>query len=69
MKHFANDHKDRPNHHEISHKLCNEKGNPVLSLTESQWKLRHQESPNGGKAIAEQILASEEIIKSQRAGL
>ena len=27
------------------------------------------EFPNGGKAIAEQILASEEINKSKRAGL
>ena len=33
--------------------------------TETTWS----EFPNGGKAIVEQILASEEINKSKRAGL
>ena len=33
--------------------------------TETLWS----EFPNGGKAIIEQILASEEINKSKRAGL
>ena len=51
-----------PKKHENGHKLCDETGLPVLSLLESQF-------PNGGKAIAEQILASEEINKSKRAGL
>ena len=38
----------------------------------SQWKLRQQHDqnfPNGGKAIVEQILASEERNKSKTAGL
>ena len=51
-----------PKKHENGHKLCDETGLPVLSLLESQF-------PNGGKAIAEQILASEEINKSKRGGL
>ena len=57
MEHLSNDYKDCPNQHENSHKLCNEMGHPVLSLLESQWS----EFPNGGKAIVELILGSEEI--------
>ena len=44
----------------------------VVSLTESQWKLRQQqwrEFPNRGKTIVEQIPASEERNKSKRVGL
>ena len=47
-------------------------GYPVLSLLEGQWKLRQQHDqnfPNGGKAIVEQILVSEERKKSKKAGL
>ena len=70
MEHLSNDHEDHPNQHKNSHKLCNETAHLVLSLLESQWKLRQQqEFPNGGKAIIEQILASEEINKSKTAGL
>ena len=72
MEHLSNDHKDRPNQHNNSHKLCDEEGYLVLSLTKSQWKLKKKtlsEFPNGGKAIVEQILASEEINKSKTAGL
>ena len=36
MEHPLNDHKDRPNQHEDNHKLCHEKGHPILSLKESQ---------------------------------
>ena len=36
-----NDHKDHPNQHKNSHKLCNETGHPVVNTMESQWKLRH----------------------------
>ena len=36
-----------------------------MNVMESQWRLR-QEFPNGGKAIVEQILESEEIIKSKK---
>ena len=40
MEHLSNDHKDHPNQHENSHKLCSEMGNPVVNLMESQRKLR-----------------------------
>ena len=40
-------------------------GHPLLSLIESQLP----EFPNGGKAIFEQILVSQERKKSKRAGL
>ena len=70
MERLLNDHEDRPNQHENSHQLCDKTGYPVVSLMESQWKLtKTSEFPNGGKAIVEQILASEEINKSKRVGL
>ena len=47
---------------------CDETGHPVLYLLESQWKLRKQYDQKR-KAIAEQILVSEEINKSESAGL
>ena len=43
MEHPSNEHEDHPNQHENSHKLCDETGNPVLSLLESQWKLRQHD--------------------------
>ena len=43
MEHLSNDHKDRSNQHENSHKLCDETGHPVTSLTKSQWKLRQHD--------------------------
>ena len=46
MEHLSNDHKDHPNQHENSHKLCNEMEHPVFSLLESQWKLRQQHDQN-----------------------
>ena len=51
MEHPPNDYKVRPNQHENSHKLCNE--NSVLSLLESQWKLRqqHQSFPMKGRPV------------------
>ena len=57
MELLLSDHEDRPNQHENSHKLCDETGHPVLSLTESQWKLR---KPHDQKSIVEQILVSKE---------
>ena len=66
MEHFSNDDKDHSNQHENSHKLCYETGHPVLSLLESQWKLRQHDQ---NFPIVEQILASEERSKSKRAGL
>ena len=46
MEHLSNDHEDHPNQHKNSHKVCNETGHPVLSLLESQWKLRQQYDQN-----------------------
>ena len=50
-------------------KLCNETGNPIVDLSTETETTTKSEFPNGGKAIAEQILASEERKKSKRAGL
>ena len=33
MEHLSNDHEDCPYQHKNIHKLCDEMGNPVLSLT------------------------------------
>ena len=54
-----------------SHKLCDETRHSLLSLKESQWNLRQQQWAflNEGKAIVEQILASEGKSKSKKAGL
>ena len=45
MEHLSNHHKDSPNQHKNSHKLCDEMGHPVVNLMESQWKLRQQHDP------------------------
>ena len=37
---ISNDYKNHPNQHKNSHDVCDEIGPPLLSLTESQWKLR-----------------------------
>ena len=36
MENLSNDHKNRPNQHKNSYKLCDEKGHPILSLTKQQ---------------------------------
>ena len=46
MEHLSNDHKDILNQHKNSHKLYNETGHTVLSLMESQWKLKQQHDWN-----------------------
>ena len=72
MEHLSNDLEDCPSQYENSHKQCYEMGHPVVNILESQWKLRQQHDQNfpmEGKAIIEQILASEERKKSKRAGL
>ena len=48
-----NDHEDRPNQHENSHKLCDKMGHHIVNLMESQWKLRqqHQNFPMEGKPL------------------
>ena len=50
-------------------KLCNETGNAIVNLSKETETTTKSEFPNGGKAIAEQILVSEERKKSKRAGL
>ena len=42
MEPLPNDYKDCPNQYMNNHKLCNEMGNPDLSLMESQWNLRQE---------------------------
>ena len=54
MEHISNGHEGRPNQHENSHQLCDEMGQLVLGLTESQWKLRQlndQNFPMEGKSL------------------
>ena len=46
MEHLSNDHEDRPNQHENSHKLCDETEHPVLSLMKCQWKLKQPHNQN-----------------------
>ena len=56
MEHLSNDHRDHPNQHENSHKLCNETEHPVVNMMESQRKLRKQHDQNftmDGQPIAE----------------
>ena len=36
------DHKNHPNQHQSSHKLCDKKGIPFAVFKESQWKLRQK---------------------------
>ena len=42
MEHFSNDQEEHPNQHENNHKLWSEMGHSVLSLVESQSKLRQE---------------------------
>ena len=68
MEHLSKNHEDCPNQLKNSHKLCDETGHPTGNLMGSEtatWS----EFSNGGEAIVEQILASEERNKSKRAGL
>ena len=46
MEHLSNDHEDHPNQHKNSCKLCDEMWHVNLSLTKSQWKLRHPQDQN-----------------------
>ena len=62
MEHFSNNQKDHPNQHENNHELYDETGQPVLSLMESEQKLRQEHDQN---FPIEQILASEDINKSK----
>ena len=42
MELLSNDHEHHLDQLENNHKQCNEKGDPLLSMKESQWKLRQQ---------------------------
>ena len=72
MEHLSNDHKDHPNQHENSHKLCHETG---VSRCEFDGKSMETETttwlkfPNKRKASVEQIIGPEEINKSESTGL
>ena len=71
MEHLSNDHKDHPNQHKNSPKLCDK--------TASSWEfdgksvetetITWSEFPTGVQTIVEQRLATEEGSKSKRAGL
>ena len=71
MEHLSNDHKDHPNMHENSHKLCDETGILfwVIGKTMETETTTWLEFSNGEKGIIEQILVSEEINKFKSAGL
>ena len=53
MEHLSTDQEDHTTQHENSHKLCDETGHPILSLLESQWKLKQhdQNVPMEGKPL------------------
>ena len=72
MEHLSNDQEDCPNQHGNSHKLCNEKGDPIFSLLQSQWHLRQQQDQNFPMEESHcraNTIVSEEINKSKRTGL
>ena len=46
MGHLSNDHKDHQIQHDDSHKPNDETRHPILSLLESQWKMRQQHDQN-----------------------
>ena len=46
MKNISNDLEDHSNQCENSHKVRDEMGHSLLSLTESRWKLRQQHHQN-----------------------
>ena len=54
LKQLSNNLGDHPNLHENSHKLYNEMGHLILSLKNSQWKLRKKHDlnfPTEGKVL------------------
>ena len=42
MEYLSDDYKERPNQHKNLHKLCDKKRHLIVSLTESERKLRQQ---------------------------
>ena len=68
LKDLSNNNEDCSNQHKNSHKLCNETRHPVVNVNEN-WDSNMIRISQWGEGIVEQILASEEINKSKRAGL
>ena len=70
MEPFSNDHEDRLNQHENSHKQCDEMKHPVMNLLESQWKLRqqHDHPLKGKKIIVEQMNPKEQHFGNHSLG-
>ena len=69
MEHFSNNHEDHPNQNKNSHNLSHDTGHPVVNLMECQLETETAiQSDFGGKAIVEQILASDEIKNSKEQG-
>ena len=50
MEHLPDDHEDHPKQLENSHKLCNEWGQPVVNLMETE-RTTWSEFPNDGKPL------------------
>ena len=46
MEYLSNDHEDHPNEHKNNHKPCDETRHALLSLLESQWRLRQHHDQN-----------------------
>ena len=46
MEHLSNDHESHPNQHKNSPKQCDETGDPIVNMMESQWRLRQQHDQN-----------------------
>ena len=68
MEHLSSDHKDPPNQHENSHKLCDEMGHPIVNLMESQWKPRQQNDQNfplEGKPLQNKYYCQKKEINSK----
>ena len=68
MEHLSSDHKVHLNQQENSHKPCYETWHPVLSLTESQWKLRQQHHENLPMEETPNVRRKKEIQKSRTHG-
>ena len=66
MEHLSNNHEDHPNQNKNSHNLSHDTGHPLVNLMKRQLETETAtRSEFGGKAIVEQILASEEIKNSK----
>ena len=68
MEHLSNDHEDHSSQRENIHKLCDETGQPILSLLESQWKLRQQRQnfPMKGRPLENKYWHQNKEIQKSR---